>query len=68
MESGGAGVGMDAKNGEKGASKFWERIDLALSTWSSHPSKTKCDINQQLYITKKLNIYISDSENYSSFL
>ena len=59
MESGGAGIGMDAKNGEKGASKFWER---------NHPSKTKCDINQQLYITKKLNIYISDSENYSSFL
>jgi hypothetical protein len=56
--SSGAKIGIDAMNGEKGASNFREHneLELALETWSSHPSKTKCDINQQLYRTKKLNL------------
>ena len=49
--SGTAKIWIDTKNREKGASKFWEpnELELFLVTWSSHPSKTKCDINQQLY-------------------
>ena len=68
--SGGAKIGIDDVNGEKSASNFWEHneLELALETWSSHSSKTKCDINQQLYRTKKLNFYISYPEDYSYFL
>jgi len=41
--AGGAELKIDAKNREKGASKFWKygEPELALETWSAHPSKTR---------------------------
>jgi hypothetical protein len=57
--SGETKIWIDAMDGEKGASKFWEHneLELALETWSSHPSK-KNVISTNNFTEPKNSIYI----------